>query len=525
MESKRMTTYSIFKRLDPRFGQRDWLTFFVFVLALLACGISFTSEDFDWDLDHELYFGQRFFLGELIWQTEFHDKLPFVQIIMSIPGGLGSPLIWKTMSLVSILGAAFAIRSLLPKIFSSSLPTLEISQRDFTRVALIYLFASNYQLGGLTQINAMATSLSIIAVLLLFRSRLAISQGPVLFSSLVVSAICSAAAVSIRPYLAGPIFVGAVWFILGKASFDNKGFSPNLAWRLGFWVLLAALFTAAFNLGPYVLVGEAQTFWEGIGVLKDTLNPQPAFQTFFPFGVLSVLLISAIAVSFTAAKVLKLSPAIVSWLLYLLFSSLALLAVIFSRHWWPHYLDMFTGIAAIFLVLVLVALQEIPKGIGKRLANLIGALLVVAMIFVVLLSQKTSLALFGSTSNNESTLDAINLLRVSSPTSMSFIAPEDMTIHWQARESRHGFPHAAHTYQMLSGWWAGLDPSPIPNLPSSLNGYCSLIELSNIDYVLLSENSLLNSCFLDKGGGYVLHDVIFSHTSQIYVYSKELGPE
>ena len=78
----------------------------------------------------------------------------------------------------------------------------------------------------------------------------------------------------------------------------------------------------------------------------------------------------------------------------------------------------------------------------------------------------------------------------------SFLAPENMYIHWKLKESRHGFPHAAHTYSIVRNLWIENSKLSSYKFPNSLNSYCSLIEKSSIDLIVLKDSSVIPSgCF------------------------------
>ena len=58
------------------------------VLANLLAILAVFLSGYDWDLDHEFYYGSRLLEGELLWTREFHDKLPMLQMVMA-PSRLG----------------------------------------------------------------------------------------------------------------------------------------------------------------------------------------------------------------------------------------------------------------------------------------------------------------------------------------------------------------------------------------------------------------------------------------------------
>lgn len=64
-----------------------WLVYaltviFVFAFAIRAA-IDLVSYNWDWDIDHMMYYGSRLLQGELVWTREYDDKLPLVQYIFA----------------------------------------------------------------------------------------------------------------------------------------------------------------------------------------------------------------------------------------------------------------------------------------------------------------------------------------------------------------------------------------------------------------------------------------------------------
>ena len=88
----------------------------VFIIVTHVVG-TFGSDSYDWDLDHEMYFGQRLLNGDLIWTKEYHDKLPFLQFLFAVPAWFESIQVWRLMTLASSILAALSLPYLLPRLF------------------------------------------------------------------------------------------------------------------------------------------------------------------------------------------------------------------------------------------------------------------------------------------------------------------------------------------------------------------------------------------------------------------------
>lgn len=503
-----------------KLSRLNWATVLLFGLALFSIVISLLSTDYDWDLDHEIYFGQRLYFGELIWDREFHDKLPFVQLLMYFPGLTGSVLIWKLISLTAVILTGLILWALLPRLIAQSETKPWMTPADAGHLALVYVFLANYQPGGITQINAVATSLYVVAIISLFSMRLAPIRGVSPWVMLATSAISTASAISIRPYLAAPIIIAVIWFLFANHAFTRKVSSGFLLFNFSCWAVLTIFMFIAGNVGPYLITGQTSKFWVGIQALANKLNPNSAMETFFPFGSFALIFLGLVFLSLVLAVKSKAPRIVTSWLLLIGLSTLALLAFISTRHWWPHYLDMFIGLATLFLGALTAwigALSIDKRRLGRTIFN---RLLILAMIGVVAASQKTAIVNQSNESNGRQTLEFVFAIKENQESAKSFLAPEDMRIHWQARESRHGFPHAANTYQLLSGWWAGLEFTPVPNLPNTVEKYCTMIQNSKIDFILLSEASKLKSCFSQGQSNYQRYLTLSDSSVSMVVYSK-----
>ena len=98
-KSKDNNIYKFFKIKILKFEN---FIFFIFsFLILLRIILIFKGSDYSWDLDHEMYFGNRLYYKELIYKFEYNDKLPIVQYLFFIPGILKNINIWVLFSLIS----------------------------------------------------------------------------------------------------------------------------------------------------------------------------------------------------------------------------------------------------------------------------------------------------------------------------------------------------------------------------------------------------------------------------------------
>ena len=78
----------------------NFIFFILLFLILLRIVIIFLGSDYSWDLDHEMYFGNRLYYKELIYTFEYNDKLPIVQYLF-LYQELKNINIWVLFSLIS----------------------------------------------------------------------------------------------------------------------------------------------------------------------------------------------------------------------------------------------------------------------------------------------------------------------------------------------------------------------------------------------------------------------------------------
>ena len=97
-DNKRNTS-NFFKNKILDYG--NFIFLLLALLILLRIVLIFTGSDYSWDLDHEMYFGNRLNHQELIYTFEYNDKLPIVQYLFFIPGALKNINIWVFFSLIS----------------------------------------------------------------------------------------------------------------------------------------------------------------------------------------------------------------------------------------------------------------------------------------------------------------------------------------------------------------------------------------------------------------------------------------
>ena len=119
---------------------------------ILICAISILINwilkikgigDYDWDIDHSMYFGQRLLEGEFIWTKEFNDRLLIEQILFALPASYTSVLVWFLLSTAFVIFGSWACFVLVDDILSGS-PSIPCKDRKLAAiisvVSMLYLF-------------------------------------------------------------------------------------------------------------------------------------------------------------------------------------------------------------------------------------------------------------------------------------------------------------------------------------------------------------------------------------------------
>ena len=156
-----------------RFREFKKNTHFIYLpitLLLIAflCEIiaSLASSYYDWDIDTHMYFGMRLLQGSLYYVNEFDDKLPFLQILFSVPAFFKSVKIWIIFSTLMTIISSIQIFHFLNYIFRVDYKN--ISKKNSFKIAslssFLYLFFLSNLWGNISQINSIATNFSILSI-------------------------------------------------------------------------------------------------------------------------------------------------------------------------------------------------------------------------------------------------------------------------------------------------------------------------------------------------------------------------
>lgn len=472
------------------------------LLLLLQMGLLITSRDYNWDLDHGIYFGGRLLRGELIWTREFHDKLPVVPAIFVPAAALGGAWAWKLQSCLMALLGALAIWRLGPRLLPAGLRRGPVGALG----ALAFLHAGAFLPYSLDLITPTASSLLVMATLLLLvgppgrgwrRGALVLGCAGLL-----------AVAISIRPYFLPAALLLPAWAIL-RAPPSGRPVLPRIAAATAGWGLLLAAWGAALNFGPYLLTGQAEAVPRGLALIGQDLNPQPT-------GTAFLQLLTEVVSSRTLILLAALAALVLAWLalgdllrgrrvlpgrrlrvdaLFLaVLTPGAVAGMILGKHFWDHYLQMFTPMWALSVVVVAAlagrSLPPLPARLPWGVA-LLAALLALGLARVEV-GRTLDRLLDGAAERHRfdpALPEVAGWLqgRRAAGLPTDVLHPSHMVLHWQLGEPRHGFPHAANTGHIFAGWWAGVEMPPGLLLPATPEAYCRLLEARGPTVVLEEE--------------------------------------
>ncbi len=487
--------------------------------------------NYDWDIDHEIYFGQQLGSGDPIWVSEFHDKTPLVQQLFALPGLTKSVHLWQVMSAIIVGLGVLATRKILPQL--SEFRSLEPKLRHSIAWAggLLFAFSVVTLPGGITVINGPATSMWLVSVLtLLLWVDVFLSAGTKGPHVALLASIAGAVAVSIRPYLAAPLAVMVVYALAFRAG-------P----RRGRRVTASAAFAAAFagsllvlNLIPYVATSQLAVVADGLRMLAADLNPTPATRSmiadFTRVGAIQSAYLWLLLVTGVLCMVRMVKDRTTGYeaSVALASANLALLVLILRSHWWSHYVIMFSGPVALLVVwggLGFIASQT-PSRTVIMMTRLIIPSVVLGLVFSVafvtarpirdrLIAQDWSLIL------EHPDAEQLRILQANLKAGESFLVPHSMYVHWVMTESRHGFPHASNTDHVLKGWWTGLPNADSFSTPRDEYEYCNLLRTTGPSVVAIRDDSALAACLTTTRTPYELRKATpLRHGSDLLIFER-----
>ena len=504
------------------------------LLLFLTMGGLFREIGFlhyGWDVDHFMYFSGRLLDGDLHWTVEFDDKLPVQQFLFALPALLSSVRVWQSMSAFIVLVGCVAAYPFLVTIFRETFLGLQVGTAKTVALYSVTLMACLYSQmpGGFTHINAMAASFALLSIVLLdlARRRYPVSKRGFACAFL-LAGFCASMAIGIRPYFLFSLLSAGVWFALKSqprkvtAESNHLGVPVMVSWSAG-WIACVGLWGCVVNVLPYLLVGKFDVFLSGCRLLAQPTIPSTTHQVVqeLRWNTLTspIPIVQISSIVWTIALILvpysvwrgkrglwgRATVLDVGYLLVL--APLLTGGMIFQKHFRSHYVQMFVpfmGIGIGFLAALLSASVSPSKSARDHSARWgKGALVVVVTLilcgtfgnaravrsWVGRAWQEAGILRGGDhnaiqqqradANHNKmpSALAALESYLATRPEDQrDFMNPWNMYFHWQLREPRHGFPHAANSRHIARGWWANVVvPEPF-ELPTDMDSYCEMIE-------------------------------------------------
>ncbi|WP_448578197.1 hypothetical protein [Thermaurantiacus sp.] len=460
-----------------------------------------------WDIEHFLYFGRRLIAGELHWTGSFDDKLPVVQFIFALPGVFDSTAVsmavWLAVSACFVLLGAWACYVLVEDALRAD-PNLTRDERvlpaAFAAMSMVYL--CSFLPAGLRHVNTAAAGAAVASIALLAIACRARGPGLPAWLPLLASALLASIAIGIRPYLLPPLLAAPLWAL---ARVPDQPRLRGLAVGWVVWTAATAIFGLIVNVLPYVVTGQLEAFLAGMRLLSQELRPrnmagtlEHAFSTFRELDFIAkVMAVGAVAAPlYTAATLWRRTPGrlpspIARDILVLsLALPLLLAASIAAKHFWDHYLQMFSPFLAMgFGFLCYIIAREVA-GPDRLLGSLVGA---VALLSVLPTLASDGRQLLGNrnflTVRGREAEAVAAFLRKMPADRRDFLYLDNMFVHWRLKEPRHGFPHAANTVQIIrAGWWQSVEMPGWFAHPTNAQAYCHALDEAGPSLLIVGEH-------------------------------------
>lgn len=527
-------------------------------LAVVLITISaFMARTHNWDLEHEIYFGSRLLHGELIWTSEFHDKLPFVPFLFALPAYFKSINVFLVFSIFCVVVSSFFIKSVLSGVFSKSFPS-----GVFYFCSAIYIFLIYWSYDSFLTINCIAVSFYTISFLMMVKDNVLDHQARTVHPvPLFWGSMLGAMAISIRPYYLPVLAVSLVLLVVTGIGIKNEKLSEHsitAVKKIGLWGVAIAAWGFVVNFLPYVVTGQISAFTDGLAMLASPINPMSGPKSFFKamkkipdiFFWISWLLMAAFMV-FDIIKNKENRGKIEVKIFFISFlSGMACVAIIMTQHYWEHYIQLFIGNFCICLLAFLGHAQvckRFSKLPSQDRGSFDGRFFSYAfIIFVVFLFINTTSkiiidnsAAYVESHKSENITDNwiasrddwreevfLAYLEKNYPTKRpDFLFPDDMKAHWMLDEPRHHFLHAANTKHVFLGWWEKVRfRSDHFYVVSDSAQYCTLLKEHGPELVAMEPDDYPADCLMKDTSFYREDAVLKRGNRELLVFRRIAQP-
>ena len=535
----------------------DYFSFFFIIIFLIRfIGEISSGNNYNSDIDHEMYFGTRLLNGELLYTYELNDKLPFLQFIFAIPAYFKNVIIWIVLSTFLSLIAALSLNKSLKNLLILYFP--KITRSEILSISKIsscfYLFSISSIYGSLGMINHYAASCCLLTLCFLINSYT--KEGNVsIILNILFSALFGAMSISIRPYYIAPIILIGIWIFIKNIlknidqSNSSKKYLKKFKFRMSvfklfIWLILLIVFGLIINVTPYI-PNNLTYLIDGILHNSNSLQNQNLYtiikkQLFIlPFGSLTFV-ISSITIIFSAIisisfikenfrknhkksiRDFKIDVFFIGFL-----APLLLEVIILTKHFFSHYFQLFIPFITFSIAFLLSYLREnfSIRINNKRFSNKFLNFFLILIIATSSSEVKTSI---GSLSNYfQSSQKELELNQISEYLEekkgnfeiIDFLHLSNMHLHWNLNESRHGFPHAANIKHISNDYWKDLKREYKLFIPKDKEKLCKMINNSDIKIVFTDKNSnIFNECLLDKNSRYKIDKNFIINANKINAF-------
>ena len=566
----------------------------IYLFISIVFGILLNVNSYNWDNVENMYFASRILYGELPGIREFYDKFLLVPLLFTVFSYHKTVNSWVATNVVASFLASWVLSATIVQIVRNySNITISVSTRYF--LALFYLYLLSSIQGEFIYINPMAASFYIFFIYFTVQSENRTKYtARIRHYFFILASLCSAIVISIRPYYLLSVLFIMLWRVLFYQIFRftkiNKFYffvvCSRILKTLFYCVFLLTIFFTIFNVFPYIVLRTTDSLFISIHMLLLDLKPQVYTETlrdqFSFFGSLNVVvrlflcIIIFVLLCFTffnknMMRKFNMKNINKHLLLFDILSMsvvpiILLEAVIFSKHYWPHYMQLFIPniiiLCGMMLCLfvqvgtlnsiedqILIFFKTFNNNIGMsilpmKIVNFIcykistkkiskTALYVIAIIWIVFEknSNNSYIASINRIMNNEAefvllnTIENIRNERRAAGFGGDFLYTSNMFSHWMLNESRHGFPHASHFSAISQGWFSNWNPrSVMPGFPTTTDSLCRKITLSGPSIVLVPKNSALFQCMSSRPPiNYSINDIFFDYDGPVAVMFRDIS--
>lgn len=492
--------------------------------------IDFWSDHYDLDIDHEMYFGSRLLEKELIYTKELHDKLPITQYLFLLPAQYGGVFTFKIICIAIILISGAYLYYIGVSIYKNS----EKKQRHTILLSTTLLYLALHAQLFLFHLSTIASCFITISAAIYLNQSLNSKTRKNRFHSLNVGGLISGViAVSFRPYLFVPFMLMTISSVIRDLYLSVFKASTNCSdgIHINNYRYLTKVFLVNFasfsvialiiNGVPYLLTNQLANFYDGIRHNLQKLNPSSyldvlihekrifsqlsvGLQIQFVIYVLLLSLFSLLVIFDKRQSNLK-QETLFYISIFMIVPIILLQISIISRHFWPHYLEMFIPFIVIGYMFII---KEIIS-----VFNAVFTYCIKHLYYLIILigTISTCFGISQSVVDNHPSMQKLDLVkavlteRVMNNSPRDFIYLSNMYVHWKLQESRHGFPHAANIDHINRQWWINVQKSNIIDFPYTKQQICSKLTYSNIAVIFTEIGSSEYECMLKLPDKYELH--------------------